>query len=135
MNATSNLPSYLCMKLKPRYLVSGLEGIHYERPPFRCPNLGDHDTTMENVTRFIGLARVGNPNKDKWIYALSLTPLGKMKMADLLQKTTDETPCPFNFHELESKGKNSKSLLFYCIKNFCSPWNEKKNYNIKPILL
>lgn len=42
------------MKLKPRYVVSGLEGVYYERPPFRCPNLGDHDTTMESVTRFIG---------------------------------------------------------------------------------
>ncbi|XP_018563019.1 CWF19-like protein 1 homolog isoform X2 [Anoplophora glabripennis] len=102
-NAVSDLPSYLCMKLKPRYLVSGLEGIYYERPPFRCPNLGDHDTTLESVTRFIGLARVGNPNKDKWIYALSITPLDKMKMSDLFQKTTDETPCPFNFNELESK--------------------------------
>lgn len=34
--------------------MSGLEGVYYERPPFRCPNLGDHDTTMESVTRFIG---------------------------------------------------------------------------------
>ncbi|KAJ8960251.1 hypothetical protein NQ318_003976 [Aromia moschata] len=103
VNAASDLPSYLCMKLKPRYLVAGLEGVFYERPPFRCPSLGDHDTTMESVTRFIGLARVGNPNKDKWIYALSLTPMDKMKLSDLLQKTTDETPCPFNFQELESK--------------------------------
>lgn len=105
VNASSDLPCYLCMKLKPRYIASGLEGIYYERPPFRCPNLGDHDTTIELPTRFIGLARVGNPNKDKWIYALSLTPLSKMKISDLLQKTTDETPCPFNFYDLQSKSK------------------------------
>ncbi|XP_066249101.1 CWF19-like protein 1 [Euwallacea similis] len=102
-NSQSELVSYLCMKLKPRYVVSGLEGVYYERPPFRCPNLGEHDTTMETVTRFIGLARVGNPKKDKWIYALNVTPMDKMKIADLVQKTTDETPCPFNFQELEDK--------------------------------
>lgn len=50
----SELISYLCMKLKPRYVVSGLEGVYYERPPFRCPSLGDNDSTFENVTRFIG---------------------------------------------------------------------------------
>uniref|UniRef100_A0AAR5Q6T1 Cwf19-like C-terminal domain-containing protein n=2 Tax=Dendroctonus ponderosae TaxID=77166 RepID=A0AAR5Q6T1_DENPD len=101
--AQSEHISYLIMKLKPRYVVSGLEGVFYERAPFRCPNLGDHDTTFETVTRFIGLARVGNPSKDKWIYALSVTPLNKMKIAELLQKTTDETECPFAIDELESK--------------------------------
>nr|CAI5863571.1 unnamed protein product [Callosobruchus analis] len=102
------MASYLCMKLKPRYILSGLEGIYYERPPFRCPNLGDHDMTIELATRFIGLARVGNANKDKWIYALSLTPLDKMNFKELFQKTTDETPCPFYIQELESKIFNKK---------------------------
>lgn len=91
------------MKLKPRYVVSGLEGMYYERPPFRCPNLSDNDTTLEVPTRFIGLARVSNPNKDKWIYALSLTPISQMKVSELMQKTIDETPCPFDFNELQSK--------------------------------
>ncbi|KAF7271867.1 hypothetical protein GWI33_015343 [Rhynchophorus ferrugineus] len=93
--------SLLCVKLKPRYIISGLEGMHYERAPFRCPSLTDHD--MEIATRFIALARVGNPKKDKWLYALNLTPMDKMKISDLLQKTTDETPCPLNLSELESK--------------------------------
>lgn len=93
------------MKLKPRYIVSGLEGVYYERPPFRCPNLGDHDTTIELPTRFIGLARVGNSKKEKWVYALSLTPLSKMKFSELMQRTTDETACPFTFDELQSKSK------------------------------
>nr|CAH7744738.1 unnamed protein product [Callosobruchus chinensis] len=107
-NRTSDMASYLCMKLKPRYILSGLEGIYYERPPFRCPNLGDHDMTIELATRFIGLARVGNVNKDKWIYALSLTPLDKMNFKELFQKTTDETPCPFYIQELECKIFNKK---------------------------
>ncbi|XP_028132527.1 CWF19-like protein 1 homolog [Diabrotica virgifera virgifera] len=112
VNSTSDFLGYICLKLKPRYIVSGLEGIYYERPPFRCPNLGDHDTTVETATRFIGLARVGNSSKDKWIYALSITPLEKMKITELLQKTIDETPCPFNFHDLESKiHKNSRKTI------------------------
>lgn len=90
------------MKLKPRYHISGLEGIHYERPPFRSPSTTED---LEIVTRFIALARVGNPKKEKWLYALSLTPLDKMKISELLQKTTDETPCPFGLGELESKSK------------------------------
>ncbi|XP_044265038.1 CWF19-like protein 1 homolog isoform X2 [Tribolium madens] len=108
VNKTTDFVSWLVMKLKPRYHVCGLEGVYYERSPFRAPNLGDHDTTLNLVTRFVGLARVKNPNKEKWVYALSLTPLNKMKIKDLLQKTTDETECPFDFAELERKIFNNK---------------------------
>lgn len=76
-----------------------MEGIYYESSPFRCPT----EDGVEATTRFIGLARVANPKKQKWIYALSLTPLDKMKISDLLQKTTDEIACPFDFNELEAK--------------------------------
>lgn len=93
------------MKLKPRYMFSGLEGRHYERPPFRCPVLGDQDLTMESVTRFIGLSRVGNEKKEKWVFAIGLTPISKMNVQLLMQKTTDETPCPFDINHLESKSK------------------------------
>lgn len=88
-----------------RYHVGGLEGVYHESPPFRSPNLAEQEGNIEIVTRFIGLARVGNPKKEKWMYALSLTPLDKMKITDLLQKTTDEIPCPFDFGELNSKSK------------------------------
>jgi hypothetical protein len=108
INKTSDLPSWLVVKLKPRYHISGLEGVYYERSPFRAPNLGDHDTTLNLVTRFLGLARVANSDKQKWLYALNLTPLDKMKIGELLQKTTDETECPFNFTELDQKIFNTK---------------------------
>ncbi|XP_019880026.1 CWF19-like protein 1 [Aethina tumida] len=107
-----DIPAYLCMKLKPRYMFSGLEGWHYERPPFRCPVLGDQDLTMESVTRFIGLSRVGNEKKEKWVFAIGLTPISKMNVQLLMQKTTDETPCPFDINHLESKifGIKRKSI-------------------------
>lgn len=107
-NATCDLLSWLTIKIRPRYFICGLEGMHYERPPFRCPIASDQRGELEIVTRFIALARVGNPKKEKWLYALSLTPLDKMRITDLLQKTTDETPCPFNLEELENKSE----LLF-----------------------
>lgn len=86
--------------------MSGLDGVYYESPPFRCPNLVGQENNVEIVTRFLALARAGNSKKEKWIYALSLTPLDKMKIGDLLQKTTDETACPFDFEELDSKSNN-----------------------------
>lgn len=93
------------MKLKPRYVVSGLEGKYYERPPMRIPTLGDHDSTVEIATRFIGLGRVDNSDNEKWLYALNLTPLDKMKLSELMQKTTDETFCPFSFDDLQNESK------------------------------
>lgn len=80
-----------------------MEGIYYETSPFRCPN----QDGVEITTRCLALARVGNLQKQKWIYALSLTPLEKMKIGDLLQKTTDEISCPFDFNELETKSNRN----------------------------
>lgn len=65
-----------------------------------------------------GLARVGNPNKDKWIYALNVTPLDKMKISELIQRTTDETGCPFDFQELEQRGTHFYILFMFSL-NLC----------------
>lgn len=68
---------------------------------FRIPS--DHLTQLELCTRFISLAEVGNVAKEKYIYALSLTPVEKMRVLELIQKTTNETKCPFigmNFHDI-----------------------------------
>lgn len=51
---------------------------------------------MELASRFIALANVGNEAKSKYIYALSIAPVDKMRLMDLIQKTTDETPCPYD---------------------------------------
>lgn len=50
---------------------------------------------MEIATRFIALAPVKKSSKEKWLYALSLTPLERMRMTELCQRTTDETDSPF----------------------------------------
>ena len=50
---------------------------------------------MEIATRFMALASVGNSQKRKWLYALNLTPVDRSRLAELIVKTTDETPSPY----------------------------------------
>ncbi|KRT83265.1 hypothetical protein AMK59_3916 [Oryctes borbonicus] len=128
MNA-ADIVSWLAVQLKPRYHVSGLEGIYYERKPYRITT---PDTPMQAVTRFIALARVGNPQKDKWIYAMNLTPIDKMKMNDILQKTTDETECPYNVQELSNtvipQNQMKRHQYFY---DMSTPVDEKEHKKVK----
>lgn len=51
---------------------------------------------FELATRFIALASVGNAAKNKFIYALNVTAVDKMRLTDLIQKTTNEIPCPYD---------------------------------------
>jgi len=48
------------------------------------------------VTRFIGLAPVGNAAKQKSLHALGLQPATHMDIATLQQKPAGSTPCPYN---------------------------------------
>lgn len=86
----SDLVSWLAVQTKPRYHISGLQRSYYERAPYRNHDTGDN---ADICTRFISLSCVGN--KEKWIYALNLTPLAKIPQSELAQRTTDETPCPY----------------------------------------
>lgn len=69
----------------------------------------DQTTQLELCTRFIALAEFGNVKKEKYIYALSLAPVEKMRVVDLIQKTTNEVKCPFadiSFDDIKLKGSN-----------------------------
>ncbi|KAH8407462.1 hypothetical protein KR222_001468, partial [Zaprionus bogoriensis] len=93
-NATaSKLISFLCREIKPRYHFCAINGSYFECPPFRIPK--DETTQFELCTRFISLADVGNAAKAKYIYALSLKPVDKARLLDLVQKTTNEIACPY----------------------------------------
>lgn len=85
--------SFLCREIKPRYHFCAINGTYFECPPFRMPK--DETTQFELCTRFISLADVGNAEKAKYIYALSVKPVDKARLLDLVQKTTNEIPCPF----------------------------------------
>ncbi|XP_061405323.1 CWF19-like protein 1 [Lethenteron reissneri] len=83
----------LCRCLKPRYHFAGLEGVHYERLPFR-----NHRVLLEgarHVTRFIALAPVGNAAKRKYLYAFTAAPMCQLEPAELVRQPPDVTENPF----------------------------------------
>lgn len=122
----SNLLSWLSIELKPRYHIAGLEGQYYERPPFRI--VSKNGEKSEVSTRFISLARVGNPDKQKWVYALSLTPVDRMRLTDLVQQTTDETNCPYSYDFTLNAGKNEENVQYFYNMNATE---EKRKYDKK----
>lgn len=67
---------------RPRYHFAGTKNTFYARPPYTNPDLG----AGSHVTRFIGLAGVGNVAKQKWLHALGLLPAADMDVAVLQQK-------------------------------------------------
>lgn len=87
------LLSWLAAQVKPRYHFCGLEGVYFERAPYR--NHSFSGDIPEHATRFIALAKVGNTLKHKWLYAFNLTPIDQMSTSDLYQETTDQTDCPY----------------------------------------
>ncbi|KAK0089641.1 hypothetical protein PV325_006351 [Microctonus aethiopoides] len=114
----SKLIAWLAAQIKPRYHISALEGIHYERPPYR--NQGKDGDNIQIASRFMALARVGNSSKDKWLYALNLTPVDRTRLMDLATRTTDETPSPYPAWTLNSepsagnmKNDNKNVQFFY----------------------
>lgn len=64
---------------------------------------------MELATRFISLANIGNAEKLKSIYALNVAPVDKMRLIELIQKTTNETACPYDTMDLMKETTSSQS--------------------------
>lgn len=61
-------------------------------------NFRNHRVLQEaaqHVTRFIGLAPVINKEKDKWLYAFSITPMRKLSRADLTAQPNNATEFPY----------------------------------------
>ncbi|XP_039448083.1 CWF19-like protein 1 homolog [Culex pipiens pallens] len=115
----SKAVAWLADAVKPRYHVCGLNGEYYEPPPYRSKT--DKNTQMELATRFIGLGEFANPEKKKNIYALNVTPVEKMRIIELIQKTTDETPSPYTELNLSEDGNATKedrgNQYFYDMNN------------------
>lgn len=89
----SNSIAVLADKLRPRYHFAGLEGIYYERLPYR-----NHVVLQENaqhISRFIALANVNNPAKKKYLYAFNITPMKNMDPAELVKQPQDVTENPY----------------------------------------
>lgn len=78
----------LVAEIKPRYHIAGTKGVFYSREPY----INDSAT---HVTRFIGLANVGNKEKQKFIHAISPTPASIMSNADIHAKPQNATLSPY----------------------------------------
>ncbi|CAB3396929.1 unnamed protein product [Caenorhabditis bovis] len=88
----SILISKLAANLKPRYHFAG-NSVHYERQPYR-----NHRVLLEparHTTRFIGLASVGNAEKQKWLYACNVKPMRKMEKEELTAQPPNCSEFPY----------------------------------------
>lgn len=59
-SAASAVAKALC----PRYHFAGSEHTFYERPPYMNPPPSDKPGAVRHITRFFGLAQVGNPGRE-----------------------------------------------------------------------
>ncbi|KAL6599316.1 hypothetical protein ACP70R_045810 [Stipagrostis hirtigluma subsp. patula] len=78
----------LVAEIKPRYHVAGTKGVFYSREPYV-------NDSAAHVTRFIGLANVGNKERQKFIHAISPTPASIMSSADIHARPPNATLSPY----------------------------------------
>ncbi|BAT76817.1 hypothetical protein VIGAN_01487400 [Vigna angularis var. angularis] len=100
--------SELVQEIKPRYHIAGTKGMYYAREPYT-------NVDAVHITRFIGLASVGNRNKQKFIHAISPTPSSTMSSTEIAMKTTNTTLSPYTFVEkrtppMDSTKRSSDSI-------------------------
>ncbi|CAJ2649880.1 unnamed protein product [Trifolium pratense] len=92
--------SELVQEIKPRYHIAGSKGIHYAREPYS-------NVDAVHITRFIGLASVGNRDKQKFIHAISPTPASTMSSTEIAMKTTNTTLSPYTSAEEKASPKDT----------------------------
>ncbi|XP_068652262.1 zinc finger CCCH domain-containing protein 64 isoform X1 [Aristolochia californica] len=87
-SSTNPKIAQLAAEIKPRYHFAGAKGVFYARDPYI--NEG-----AVHVTRFLGLAPVGNKDKQKFIHAISPTPASTMSAAEISLKPPNSTMSPY----------------------------------------
>ncbi|XP_065850953.1 zinc finger CCCH domain-containing protein 64 [Euphorbia lathyris] len=90
--------SELAAEIKPRYHIAGTKGVFYAREPYS-------NSDAVHVTRFLGLASVGNKDKQKFIHAISPTPGSTMSAADISTKPSNTTLSPYTFVDQSGHAK------------------------------
>ncbi|CAN6457093.1 unnamed protein product [Victoria cruziana] len=91
-SGTDAVVSELVAEIKPRYHVAGTKGVFYAREPYS-------NNAAVHVTRFLGLAAVGNTSKQKFIHAISPTPACKMSDAEIRTVPPNTTLSPYTVTE------------------------------------
>ncbi|KAJ2962797.1 hypothetical protein NQZ79_g2046 [Umbelopsis isabellina] len=82
--------------LAPRYHFAAAANSFYEREPYRnIPGFEPAGArSAQHVTRFIGLAEVGNSQKARWFYAFNIAPMTEAPMSVLLAEPPNTTDFP-----------------------------------------
>ncbi|KAK8291838.1 hypothetical protein V6Z12_D06G084000 [Gossypium hirsutum] len=92
--------SQLVAEIKPRYHIAGTKGAYYAREPY-C------NVDAVHVTRFLGLASVGNKEKQKFLHALSPTPSSTMAAAEISAKPPNTTLSPYTLVDQVDRPKET----------------------------
>ncbi|CAO3650997.1 unnamed protein product [Cunninghamella echinulata] len=97
LKTTSEIISELALALKPRYHFASLENKFYEREPYdNVMGFGGKDERpVTHVSRFIGLGKAFNNEKQRWFYAYNIVPLSKATPEILNMRPNNTTECPF----------------------------------------
>ena len=111
LSVGSPLVSRLALLSRPRYHFSGMQGEHYERPPYRNHQSGSEQS--RHVTRFIALAKVANKEKKKWLYAFNISPMSSMIRSDLVSQPNGVTDLPYREEHITVTGGGDKQQFFY----------------------
>ncbi|GMH18076.1 hypothetical protein Nepgr_019917 [Nepenthes gracilis] len=78
----------LVSDIKPRYHIAGSKGMFYSREPYS-------NVSAAHVTRFFGLAPVGNKDRQKFMHAISPTPASTMSATEISIKPPNTTMSPY----------------------------------------
>lgn len=106
----SSLVSRLAAALKPRYHFAAMADCHYERPPYRNYKILQESSSLYPSTRFVGLAKCGNPSRCKWLYAFHVTPMCHMKSMQSDHPTCTEFPYGETLRELELRESERRAV-------------------------
>ncbi|XP_074280728.1 zinc finger CCCH domain-containing protein 64 isoform X2 [Silene latifolia] len=91
----------LVVGIKPRYHIAGSKGVFYAREPY-----ANEDAL--HVTRFFGLAPVGNKEKQKFMHAISPTPSSTMSASEISLKPPNTTLCPYKIDDNTASRETNK---------------------------
>ncbi|XP_031261073.1 zinc finger CCCH domain-containing protein 64 [Pistacia vera] len=90
----------LVAEIKPRYHIAGSKGVFYAREPYS-------NIDAVHVTRFLGLAPIGNKDKQKFIHAISPTPASAMSAAEISMKSRNTTLSPYTLIDQAANSKEA----------------------------
>ncbi|KAK4774286.1 hypothetical protein SAY86_009221 [Trapa natans] len=97
---SDSIVAELVVEIKPRYHIAGTRGVFYAREPYA-------NVDAVHVTRFLGLAPVGNKDKQKFIHAISPTPASSMSSSEISMKPSNTTLSPYTYLEKSTDAKES----------------------------